>query len=149
MVPLRMVIRHFGALYGQSGAQGGNQLRGSVYCPSHAFCVNGQPSIPSGGITYRQWRCRSMMREILGWSASAILVVTIVRQVYRQWQQGSSKGVSKWLFIGQMAASTGFLLYSWLIKDPVFIFTNALMMISAVAGLRIVLWHRRKNQDDR
>jgi MtN3 and saliva related transmembrane protein len=71
-----------------------------------------------------------MMREILGWSASAILVVTIVRQVYRQWQRVSSKGVSKWLFIGQMAASTGFLLYSWLIKDPVFIFTNALMMIS-------------------
>jgi MtN3 and saliva related transmembrane protein len=88
------------------------------------------------------------MREILGWSASAILVVTIVRQVYRQWHQGSSKGVSKWLFIGQMAASTGFLVYSWLIKDPVFIFTNALMMISAVAGLGIVLWHRRKNPDE-
>jgi MtN3 and saliva related transmembrane protein len=49
-----------------------------------------------------------MMREMLGWSASAILVMTIVRQIYRQWQQGSSKGVSKWLFIGQMAASTGF-----------------------------------------
>jgi MtN3 and saliva related transmembrane protein len=90
-----------------------------------------------------------MMREILGWSASAILVVTIVRQVYRQWQQGSSKGVSKWLFIGQMAASTGFLFYSWLIKDPVFLFTNALMMISAIAGLGIVLWHRSKNPDEK
>lgn len=88
------------------------------------------------------------MRETLGWSASAILVLTMVRQVYRQWQQGSSKGVSKWLFIGQMTASTGFLLYSWLIKDLVFIFTNALILISAAAGFGIVLWHRMKNPED-
>jgi MtN3 and saliva related transmembrane protein len=50
------------------------------------------------------------LQEFVGWSASAVLVLTIVTQVYRQWQQGSSKGVSKWLFIGQMAASGGFLL---------------------------------------
>ena len=87
------------------------------------------------------------MRELLGWSASTILVVTIVTQVYRQWQQGSSKGVSKWLFIGQIAASAGFLLYSWLIHDTVFVFTNALMLMSAIVGLGIVLWHRRKNSN--
>jgi hypothetical protein len=34
------------------------------------------------------------------------------------------------------------LVYSWLIKDPIFLFTNALMMISALAGLGPVLWHR-------
>ncbi|MGH7231610.1 MAG: hypothetical protein ACREJU_09670, partial [Nitrospiraceae bacterium] len=48
---------------------------------------------------------------------------TIVTQIYRQWRQGSSKGVSKWLFIGQMTASSGFLAYSWLIHDLVFLFT--------------------------
>ena len=88
------------------------------------------------------------MREAVGWSASAVLVLTIVRQVYRQWQQGSSKGVSKYLFIGQMMASTGFLAYSWLIEDLVFIFTNALVLISAVAGLGMVLWHRMKNPEN-
>ena len=67
-----------------------------------------------------------------------MLVVTILTQIYRQWQQGSSKGVSKWLFIGQMAASAGFLLYSWLIHDMVFLFTNAVMVMSAAAGLGIV-----------
>lgn len=87
-------------------------------------------------------------REFIGWSASAVLVLTIVTQVYRQWQQGSSKGVSKWLFIGQMAASGGFLLYSWLIHDVVFLFTNALMMMSAAAGLGIVFWHRTKHRDE-
>ena len=85
------------------------------------------------------------MQQIIGWSASLILVATIATQVYRQWQQGSSKGVSKWLFIGQIAASSGFLVYSVLIHDMVFIFTNALMVFSAVVGLIIVFWHRRRN----
>jgi lipid-A-disaccharide synthase-like uncharacterized protein len=70
--------------------------------------------------------------------------LTIVTQVYRQWQLGTSEGVSKWLFIGQMAASAGFLAYSWLIHDLVFIFTNAMMLVSALAGLCILLWHRRR-----
>ncbi len=87
-------------------------------------------------------------QDFVGWAASSVLVLTIVTQVYRQWQQGSSKGVSKWLFIGQMAASAGFLLYSWLIHDKVFFFTNALMVVSAAVGLGIVLWHRTKHPDE-
>jgi uncharacterized protein with PQ loop repeat len=89
-----------------------------------------------------------LFQDFVGWGASAVLVLTIVTQVYRQWQQGSSKGVSKWLFIGQMAASAGFLLYSWLIHDLVFLFTNALMVVSAAVGLGIVLWHRTKHPDE-
>ena len=89
------------------------------------------------------------MQLIIGWSASAILVATIATQVYRQWQQGSSKGVSKWLFIGQIAASSGFLVYSVLIHDMVFIFTNALMLLSAIVGLTIVFRHRRRNPTER
>ena len=85
------------------------------------------------------------MKDVLGWTASTILVLTILTQIYRQWQQGSSKGVSKWLFIGQMAASAGFLLYSWLIHDVVFLFTNTMMVLSAAVGLCIVFWHRRQH----
>ena len=48
------------------------------------------------------------MTEIVGWTSSAILVVTIARQVYKQWHDHTSEGVSRWLFIGQMAASLGF-----------------------------------------
>ena len=72
-----------------------------------------------------------------------ILVATIAAQIYRQWEQGTSKGVSTWLFIGQMAASAGFLIYSALIQDVVFMFTNVLMLLGAIVGLAIVLWHRR------
>jgi MtN3 and saliva related transmembrane protein len=88
------------------------------------------------------------LQDFIGWGASAVLVLTIVTQVYRQWQQGSSKGVSKWLFIGQIAASGGFLIYSWLIHDMVFLFTNALMVMSAAVGLGIVWSHRAKHPDE-
>lgn len=84
------------------------------------------------------------MAEIIGWSSSLILLLTIVKQIYKQWQEESSEGVSKWLFIGQVAASTGFAIYSWMVKNWVFVVTNFLMLISAFVGLGIVLYHRRR-----
>ena len=83
------------------------------------------------------------MTEAIGWTSSLILVLTIGKQVYKQWQEGSSKGISKWLFVGQVAASVGFTIYSWLLQNWVFVVTNAVMLLSALAGLGLVLWHRR------
>jgi len=85
------------------------------------------------------------MIEIIGWLASATLLATIVTQIVRQWQEGTSQGVSKWLFIGQIAASVGFLVYSVLLHNYVFIFTNSMMLISALVGAAIVRYHRSKN----
>lgn len=84
------------------------------------------------------------MTEAIGWVSSLILLLTIGKQVYKQWQEGSSQGVSKWLFIGQIAASTGFTIYSWLVNNWVFVVTNFLMLLSAMIGLSIVFWHRRQ-----
>jgi len=84
--------------------------------------------------------------EAIGWASSFILVLTIGKQVYKQWQEGSSEGVSKWLFVGQMAASFGFLLYSWLVSNWVFVATNALMLVNGLLGLGIVLRHRRRER---
>ena len=84
------------------------------------------------------------MTEAVGWVSSLILVLTIAKQVYKQWQEGSSEGVSKWLFVGQMAASLGFTVYSWLVSNWVFVVTNAVMLVNGLAGLLIVLHHRRK-----
>ena len=83
------------------------------------------------------------MQQLIGWAASAILLATILSQIVRQWRSGTSKGVSRWLFIGQIAASAGFSVYSWMLGDTVFIFTNLLMLASAIVGLLIVLKHRR------
>ncbi len=87
-----------------------------------------------------------MGAEALGWVSSGILVLTIAKQVYKQWQEGSSEGVSKWLFVGQMAASLGFTAYSWLVSNWVFVVTNALMLCNGLLGLLIVLHHRRRER---
>lgn len=81
--------------------------------------------------------------ELIGFASSFILVLTIGKQVYKQYKEGKSEGVSKWLFIGQMAASLGFLTYSVMKRDSVFILTNALMVLNGFIGLAIVLKHRR------
>lgn len=86
------------------------------------------------------------MTEVIGWLSSAVLVVTIGQQVYKQWHDGTSKGVSRWLFVGQMFASAGFTLYSWLVHNWVFVVTNAIMLVSALVGYGIVLRHRRKEE---
>jgi uncharacterized protein with PQ loop repeat len=63
--------------------------------------------------------------DVLGWVSSLILLGTILNQIHKQWQSGSSKGVSWFLFIGQILASTGFIVYSVIVDNLVFIVTNS------------------------
>lgn len=86
------------------------------------------------------------MDEVIGWISSGILVVTLFAQVRKQWHDDTSKGVSRWLFIGQLAASVGFLVYSVLIENWVFTVTNTLTAIAACLGLWIVRMHRRRGR---
>ncbi len=55
------------------------------------------------------------------------------------------QGVSKWLFIGQMTASIGFVVYSWMVANWVFVATNALMLLTAAIGQWIFLSNKRKD----
>jgi MtN3 and saliva related transmembrane protein len=84
-----------------------------------------------------------MLTQAIGWISSVVLVATIAKQVHKQWKAGTSEGVSSWLFVGQVTASTGFTIYSVLIEAWVFVFTNSLMMLSGLVGLLIVRYHRR------
>ena len=86
------------------------------------------------------------MTEAVGWVSSFILVLTIAKQVYKQWREGSSEGVSKWLFVGQISASLGFTVYSWLVDNWVFVVTNSLMLVNGLLGLLIVFHHRRRER---
>lgn len=85
------------------------------------------------------------MTEVIGWASSVILLLTIGKQVYKQWQEGSSEGVSMWLFIGQMAASIGFTVYSYLVHNWVFVVTNGLMVANGLVGFLIT---RRQKKDE-
>ena len=83
------------------------------------------------------------MIEIVGWASSGILLVTLITQIYKQWRLDSHKGVSKWLFIGQLAASVGFTAYSVGTGNVVFIVTNSFLAASAVLGIYIY-YHQGK-----
>ena len=78
-----------------------------------------------------------MKIEMLGWVSSLVLLATIAKQIHKQWQQRTSAGVSKWLFVGQLTASCGFAVYSYLIQSWVFVATNSLMALAALVGLGI------------
>ncbi|WP_437981996.1 hypothetical protein [Sorangium sp. So ce117] len=84
------------------------------------------------------------MKDAIGWISSGILVLTIGNQVYKQWRSKTSQGISRWLFVGQLAASIGFVIYSWMLESWVFVATNSLMVANALAGATIVYLQRRR-----
>jgi uncharacterized protein with PQ loop repeat len=88
-----------------------------------------------------------MLADITGWASALILILTISRQVYKQWRTRSTAGVSSWLFIGQLAASTGFVIYSYLVENWVFVATNAFMLVTAVVGQ--LIYHSNRQREER
>jgi MtN3 and saliva related transmembrane protein len=85
------------------------------------------------------------MLEIIGWASSFLLLATLVKQVYKQWKEGTSEGVSKWLFIGQFFVSVGFTVYSVGKGDLVFIVTNAALALNAAVG--VLIWYRGRKKE--
>lgn len=86
------------------------------------------------------------MTELIGWIATALLLATLGRQVYTQWREGATQGVSHWLFIGQLAASSCFLIYSWLLDNWVFVVSNAMLIVTAAVGQIIYRRNRRREE---
>lgn len=84
-----------------------------------------------------------MGADMVGWLSAFILVMTLSRQVYTQWRTGSVEGVSKWLFVGQLAASMGFVVYSYLVQNWVFVFANFFIFVTALVGEVIYLRNKR------
>lgn len=77
----------------------------------------------------------------LGWAASSVLLATLGRQIWVQWRERSTEGVSGLLFAGQILASIGFTAYSWLLGNWVFVVTNAAILLTALFGQ----WVYRRN----
>lgn len=86
------------------------------------------------------------MTELLGWASSMILLLTLARQVYKQWKEQSAEGISKWFFTGQVASSVGFTTYSYLVGNWVFTVTNALILINNIVGVCLYFYFRRRNR---
>jgi MtN3 and saliva related transmembrane protein len=84
--------------------------------------------------------------EAIGWVSTAILLATLIRQVYTEWKSRTAAGVSKWLFAGQMAASVGFVTYSLLLGNWVFMGSNIAILGVAIVGQVLFLRKRRRGQ---
>jgi uncharacterized protein with PQ loop repeat len=84
--------------------------------------------------------------ELLGWLSSAVLVCTIGTQVVRQWKTEQVAGISRWLFIGQTTASTGFVIYSALLGNVVFVVTNTALLLAALTGVVLYFRYRRSRR---
>lgn len=88
-----------------------------------------------------------MNPDWIGWLASAILIATLIRQIAKQ-DDDSGEGVSRWLFVGQCAASSGFVLYSVLVGNWVFIVTNSCVLLTAIVG-QVLTSRRAKHASPR
>lgn len=88
------------------------------------------------------------MIEIIGWASSLILLMTLVKQVYKQWQEKTGEGVSKWLFVGQLFASVGFTVYSYLVGNWVFTVTNGLLTINNIIGIYLYFYFSRTQKNE-
>lgn len=84
--------------------------------------------------------------DLIGWGATLILLLTISSQVYEQWRSRSTQGVSHWLFLGQLAASAGFVTYSLLQGDWVFVVSNVFLLGTALLGQILYLRNRRRQR---
>jgi len=83
------------------------------------------------------------MIDAIGWASSVVLVLTISTQIAKQWRDHTSAGVSTWLFVGQLAASVGFTIYSLMLRNWVFAVTNGVMVLNGLIGYGITVRHKR------
>jgi uncharacterized protein with PQ loop repeat len=84
------------------------------------------------------------MTELIGWGSSIVLLATLIKQVYKQWSEGTGEGISKFLFVGQLAASVGFTVYSYLVGSWVFMVTNLLLTINNIIGICLYFYFKKR-----
>jgi MtN3 and saliva related transmembrane protein len=112
-------------------------LQTLLQTPSDARRDGGTISVTINAMQNVQW---------VGWLSSLILLLTIGKQVVKQWKEQTVKGISKWLFIGQTVAELGFVIYSYLVKDWVFAATNLVLLIENFIGLCIFFRFRKQRR---
>lgn len=88
------------------------------------------------------------MIDVIGWASSIILLLTLVKQVHKQWKDGETEGVSSLLFIGQLFSSIGFTIYSYLVENWIFTITNGILVINNILGICLYFYFLNKNKKD-
>ena len=86
-----------------------------------------------------------MNPDWIGWLSTAVLVATVGRQAFTQWKSDSTAGVSRWLYVGQLVTSSGYVIYSFLLGNWVFVVSNLFLLVIAAVG-QVLLIRNRANE---
>ena len=73
--------------------------------------------------------------EWIGWLAAGVLLFTVGSQVVSQLRSRSTRGVSIWLYIGQVVASTLFTIHAINTEAWVFAVVNPITGLAGLVGL--------------
>jgi uncharacterized protein with PQ loop repeat len=84
--------------------------------------------------------------DFIGWGSSLVLLATLMRQVHTQWKTKATTGLSKWLFVGQLAASAGFVVYSYMLRNWVYVSSNIALLITAIVGQILYIRNKRSQR---
>src|SRR6185369_1020571 len=87
-----------------------------------------------------------MPPEVIGWASSVVLILSLVTQTWKQYRSESTRGVSKWLYIGEVVAAGGFVAYSAMLHNVVFVVSNSLGVVTGLCGLLIYARNRRRER---
>ncbi|MBC7457971.1 MAG: hypothetical protein H7235_06810 [Bdellovibrionaceae bacterium] len=82
--------------------------------------------------------------EYIGWISSLLLILTIATQLKKQYTEKTSTGVSNFLFIGQVLAEVGFIIYSVMIENWIFAATNVVLLVENFVGLYLTLKFKKQ-----
>ena len=87
---------------------------------------------------------RFVPADLVGVATSLILRATLSAQIVKQWRERTVAGVSVWFFLGECAASIGFIVFSVLIGSWVVTVTNSLTLAAALTGQWVMSRNRRR-----
>ena len=85
------------------------------------------------------------LMDAVGWSASALLFLTVGSQVVVQIREKRTGGVPKYLFLGQLVSSLLFAVYSGMAGNAVFLVSNTFLVLTALVG-QAVFWRNRRRE---
>jgi MtN3 and saliva related transmembrane protein len=80
----------------------------------------------------------------IGWVAVATLVATLGGQAWKEWRDRVKQGISRWFFIGQVATSVLFIVYSAMVGNMIFVVGNSLALLAAIAGGAILAYNKAR-----
>jgi hypothetical protein len=82
--------------------------------------------------------------DVIGRASKAVPMATVGRQAWSRWKEGSTAGQSKWFFVGQLVASSGFVACSWRLDNIVFVVRNLFLLLIAAVGQVLYLRNRER-----